>query len=99
MGPGIPSSPDLASGQALSGKQEGTHSGKARSAANAKAARQAGPAGRQVLLGSVEVRHAGKRTRVSLSDHFRGLNTSFPLTLGGQSRVKPLNPNPLSSGV
>lgn len=92
MGHGILSSPGLALGQALSGKQEGTHSGKARSPANTKAAQQAGPAGRQVLLGSVEVRHAGRCTRVSLDYHFRGLNPSFPLTLDGQSSVKPLFP-------
>ena len=58
MGRGILSSPGLALGQALSGKQEGTHSGKARSPASAKEDQPAGPAGRQVLLGSVEVRHA-----------------------------------------
>lgn len=92
MGHGILSSPGLALGQALSGKQEGTHSGKARSPANAKAAQQAGPAGRQVLLGSVEVRHAGGCTRVSLDYHFRGLTTSLPLPLDGQSSVKPLFP-------
>lgn len=84
MGHGIPSSPGLASGQALSGKQEGTHSRKARRPANTKAAPQEGPAGRQVLLGSVEVRHAGGWTPVSLDYHCRGL-TIFPLTFSEQS--------------
>lgn len=45
MGHGILSSPGLALGQALSGKQEGTHSRKAKSPANVKAAQQEGPAG------------------------------------------------------
>ena len=63
MGHGIPSSPGLALGQVLSGKQEGTHSRKARSPANAKAAWPAGPAGRQVLLSPVEVRHAEDELR------------------------------------
>ena len=43
-----------------------------------------GPAGRQVRLGSGGQAHRGW-TRVSLDDHFRGLNASLHLTFRGQS--------------
>lgn len=78
MGHGIPNSPGLALGQAVSGKQEGTHSRKARSPANAQAAQQEGPARRQVLPRSVAVRRTGV-TRVSLDCRLRGLTASLPL--------------------
>lgn len=81
VGHGIPSSPGLALGQALRGKQEGTHSGEAKSPASVKGAGKQGVLGARCSL--AQWRSGTQRDELGFLYHFRGLNASLPLTFSG----------------